>query len=170
MGVGAIRGHGREPGRKAGEAYELTGWIWKGMETRNQQPSISTNRGREQIRASPGPLKPGLGEPKLQCQMRPSQELGTGNTAMTEMRKKGGSALRVGCWLQSAWGKEVVFLGAGEVDGRSFGRRKLQRWRWRKLSGNMEGSCALKVTQSSGATEDWTGSKIKPRPLVFKRH
>lgn len=26
------------------------------------------------------------------------------------------------------------------------------------------------VTQSSGATEDWIGSKIKPRHLVFKRH
>lgn len=37
----------------------------------------------------------------------------------------------VGCWLHSVWGR-VVFLGAGEVDGRSFGMRKLQRQRWRE--------------------------------------
>lgn len=149
-------------------------------------------------------------------------------------------------------GERWCFSGCGGgADGRRFGRKKLQRQRWREaasLSGNVEESgvleacsveqsceerlmgqgawwvapraawsrgvqrpgspprlarpspshlgCAapgcpptspprtshclqtttialrgsLKVTRSSGATEVWTGSKIEPRYMVFKRH
>lgn len=66
---------------------------------------------------------------------------------MMEVRKKGRPAPSVGCWLQSIWGG-VVFLGAGEADGRSFGMRKLQRQRWREAarpSGNMEESGVVEV-------------------------
>lgn len=75
---------------------------------------------------------------------------------MMELREKRRPAPPAGCWLQSVWEK-VVFLEAGEVDVRSFRRRRLQRRRWREAdgpSGDMEGSSVVEACSVGQSCEE----------------
>lgn len=78
---------------------------------------------------------------------------------MMEMRKKRRPAPPAGCWLQSVWDK-VVFLEAGEVDVKSFGRRRLQRRKWREANGPSEDMEGLGVVEACSVGQSFTLERL----------